>query len=189
MEFENLFKVLNSLHLTTDEFKEVVTKEMTPVSYPKSYLLSEAPRVAEYAYFIQTGFAMSFFYIEGKKHVNNFWKQDQIMCLAQSFVDQVPSKEHIQLMEDSDLLCLSHSSLIKLFNNFSESHILYRIVINQYFQHSQERILDMQRLSASARFEKLLHIFPEIEQIIPQEYLASYLGITPQSLSRIKRKK
>jgi hypothetical protein len=59
--------------------------------------------------------------------------------------------------------------------------------MNQYYENSRERTHDMQHLNARERYQKLLANFPQIEQIIAQEFIASYLGIAPQSLSRLKR--
>jgi hypothetical protein len=74
-----------------------------------------------------------------------------------------------------------------LLQDFPEANAIYRMVMNEYVEQLRERIHDMQHLSAVDRFKKLHDRLPRIEQIVSQEYLASYLGITPQSLSRLKR--
>lgn len=63
------------------------------------------------------------------------------------------------------------------------------MIMNRHYAKCRARISDIQRLSALARLEILLNIYPDIEQIIPQESIASYLNITPQSLSRLKKRK
>lgn len=184
---EGLFGLLSTIHPLSPTVREAIEKELAALSLPKDYLLLEAPRVADHAYYLNTGFALTFSYINGEKQIDAFWKAGQIMFSARSLFEQIPSTENIQLVQQSDLLCISYKSIMKLFETFPEVNFIYRVVMNQYYENLRERIRDLQLLSAVDRYKKLLNDFRGIEQIIPQEYIASYLGITPQSLSRIRR--
>ncbi len=187
MSFNSLFKVLESFCPISPELQRAIIKEMTPLSLPRNYLLHEAPRIADYAYFIVSGYATSFFYHKGKRRIQSIWIAGEIMFLPTSFIERVPSTEHIELAEDSELICISFPSVIRLFNDFPETNTIYRKVINRYLDTNKQRLIDLDLLTAKERFNKLLSMLPDIEQILPQEDLASYLNITPQSLSRIKR--
>jgi CRP-like cAMP-binding protein len=189
MNFDRLFHVLSAIHPVSEKFKSAVEKELIPLSLPKNHLLLEAPKISEHAYFLDTGFAMSFTYINGEKCIENFWRKEQIVVSAKSFFERVPSLEFIRLMDQSEVFCISHASVMQLFSEFPEANFIYRVVMNRYYEHMKEKIRDMHYLTAEQRHEKLLKTFPGIEQIISQEFIASYLGITPQSLSRIKRQK
>jgi CRP-like cAMP-binding protein len=151
-------------------------------------LLLEAPKISEHVYFLDTGFAMSFTYVDGLKYIDNFWRAGQIVMAAKSFFERVPSLEFIQLMEKSEVLCISHASVMQLFGQFPEANFIYRVVMNQYYEQCKEKFRDTHYHTAEQRHQKLLTLYPQIEQIISQEHIASYLGITPQSLSRIKRR-
>ena len=150
-------------------------------------MLLEAPKISDHVYFIERGFAMSFTFVKGRRQIENFWSNDHIVMSPASFFGQVPSKEFIQLMEPSEVFHLSYASIIKIFNAFPESHFIYRAVMNQYFERYRERIHDLHHLTASKRYEKLHQTIPWLEQKIPQDYIASYLGIAPQSLSRLRK--
>lgn len=176
------------MHPISDELQRALMKEMTQLSYPKDYLLHEAPWVADYAYFLHSGYAMSYYYLKGKKRVQCIWTSGQIMFLPTSFIEKAQSNEHIELVASCELICINHTSVIRLFRDFPETNIIYRKVMNQYYDSVKERLIDILLLSAPERLQKLLDRLPEIEQILNQEDVASYLGITPQSLSRIKRK-
>lgn len=184
---DRLFQVLSAIHPLSEDFKKAIEKEMTSLSLPSQHILLEAPRIAEYAYFLDSGFALSYTFLKGKKQIGCFWVSGQIILSGKSFFERVPSKEFIQLMTQSEVLCISLDSVLRLFDLFPEANTIYRIVMNQYYEHSQQRIHDLQHLTGLERYEKLLSTFPNVEQLIPQEYIASYLGIAPQSLSRIKR--
>lgn len=187
MDKEGLFRLLSTIHPLTPTFREAIEKELRELSLPKDYMLLEAPRVADHAYYLNTGFALTFSYVSGEKQIDALWKAGQIMFSARSLFEQIPSNEYIQLVQQSDLLCISYNSIMKLFETFPEANFIYRVVMNQYYESLRERIRDLQLLSAFDRYKKLLSEHRGIEQIIPQEYIASYLGITPQSLSRIRR--
>ncbi|HMI67797.1 MAG TPA: Crp/Fnr family transcriptional regulator [Cyclobacteriaceae bacterium] len=184
-----LFKVLSAIHPLSKNFKRALERELLPLSLPKHHMLLEVPDISRYAYFLSSGFAMAFAFVHGKKVTEAFWTPGQILVASSSFFEQVPSAEYIQLMDKSELLCISYDSVQKLFSLYPEATHLYRIIMNRQYGQSRMRVQDFRRLSAQERLEKLISIIPDIEQTIPQESIASYLGITPQSLSRLKRKK
>jgi len=161
---------------------------MIPAFLPKDHLLLEPPRVSEHLYFLVDGFAMSYTFSREEKRIEWFWKPNQVIMSPRSMFEKVPSKEFIQLTTISEVLCISYSNLNGIIEKFPETNLVYRVIMNKYYEHCRERLRDMQQLSAAMRFEKLLKYYPGIEQMISQESIASYLGITPQSLSRIKRR-
>jgi CRP-like cAMP-binding protein len=184
-----LFKVLSAIHPMSKSFKRALEKELIPLSFPRHHLLLATPNISGHVYFLSSGFAMAYVFINGNKVVEAFWKSGQILLSSNSFFEQVPSVESIQLMAKSDLLCISYDSVQRLFAAYPEATHLYRIIMNRHYEQNGNRFQDFRRLSAQQRLEKLLGIFPDIEQTVPQESIASYLGITPQSLSRLKRQK
>ena len=182
-----LFELLSRICPLTESFKVSLEKNITQLSLPKNHMLLSAPKVSDHIYFLNTGFAMSYTFINGQKRIECFWSSGRIVVSPKSFFGRVPSTEFIQLMEPSDVLHVSHDHLMELFNVFAEANIIYRAIMNNCYEISRERIRDMQNLNAVDRYHKLISKFPRIEQTIPQELIASYLGIAPQSLSRIKR--
>lgn len=184
---DRLFNLLSSIHPLSDDFKNAITKELTVLSLPKNFLLLEAPKVSAHAYFLNTGFAISYTYIRGKKQIEGLWSAGQIMASVKSFFEQIAATEFIELVAQSEVVCISYTGVMRLFERFSEAHFIQRVIVNQYYEHCRDRIRDMQYLTAAERYEKLLRQYPGIQQIIPQEHIASFLGITSQSLSRIKR--
>ena len=188
MNTDRLFQVLSAIHPLSEKFRKAIKRELTHLSLPKHYLLLEAPRIAEYAYFLDSGFAMSYTFHEGEKQVEGFWVSGQILLEAKSFFERVPSEEFIELMEQSEVFCISYAGVARLFEEFPEANIIARAVLNQYYENSRDRLRDMRQLTSMQRYARLVATFPHIEQVVPQEYIASWLGITPQSLSRIKRR-
>jgi len=187
MNTHGLVQYLSAIHPLSDDFVLALKKELIQLTFPKYHHLLEALRISDYAYFLNSGFAMAYTFHEGNKVTETFWKPRQVVMSTMSFFEQIPSMESIQLMEKSEVLCISYAGVHRLFSKYPEALHLFRIIMNRHYEESRTRIHEIKRLSASKRFEKLLVVYPGIEQCIPQDCIASYLGITPQSLSRLKR--
>ena len=187
MNIAGLFNVLASYYPLSKDFKNELEKGMIPLSRPKNHILLEAPTISNHAYYLEDGFAVSYSFHEGKKKTETFWKPGDIIVSFESFFEQVPSMETIQLLRKSDALCISHHRVMDLLEKFPEAQQICRAIIIRHYAHCRARLHDMQRLSAHQRFEKLLHAYPDLEITVSQDSIASYLGITAQSLSRMKR--
>lgn len=188
MHLERLVQTLSAMHPLSDPFKQALASYMTHLSLPRNHLLLEAPKVSDHAYFLSKGFAMSYTFFDGNKHIGRFWKEGQIVVSARSFFERRPSDEFIQLMQQSDVVCISHERLLELFAHHEEANFLHRVIMNDYYELMRERLHDLQYLNAVERYRKVTRSFPNIEQMVPSEYVASYLGMVPQTLSRVKRK-
>lgn len=187
MDPERLFEILSDKHTLSDSFKVALQQETTFLSLPRNHFLIEAPRPADHVYLLQTGFAMGFVFEEGEKKVHSFWGAGEIVLNAHACFEKVPSIEFVRLTENSEVWCLSHISLKTLMDSFQEARSLYRIIIGQYYIQSQTCLYDIQHRTAWQRYQRLRQQYPAIEQKVSQEYIASFLSITPQSLSRMKR--
>ncbi len=187
MNLERLFQVLDAMHPLSQALKEALQNELASLSLPKDHLLLEAPKIADYAFFIESGFAISYTFARGRRQIERLFGPGQIVLSPRSLFERTPSHEFIQLMQAGHVLHISYESLMQILNTFPDANIIYRTVMNQYHEQWRERFHDHLTLKAPARYEKLHREFPGIEQLLPQEYLASYLGITPQSLSRLKK--
>jgi CRP-like cAMP-binding protein len=187
VSFERLFAFLSEIHPISDAFRAAIERELTLLSLPKNYMLLEAPHVSDHAWFLDSGFAMSYTYTDEGLQVENFWKSGQVILSVKSFFEQSPSTESIRIMVPAEVIFISYKGLQRLFRDYPEAHFIYETVVNQYYEQSRERAHDILSLTAAGRYEKLLSTFPRIEQMVTQEHIASYLGIAPQSLSRLKR--
>jgi CRP-like cAMP-binding protein len=187
MNTTKLMQFLSDIHPLSEDFAFALKKELIQITFPKHHHLLEAPKISDHAFFLNKGFAMAYSFNDGNKITENFWKPGQVVMSTLSFFEQIPSFESIQLMEKSEVLCISYAGVQRLFVSYPEALHLFRIIMNRHYEYSRNRVHDMKQLNAAKRFEKLLVVFPGIEQIIPQDCIATYLGITPQSLSRLKR--
>ena len=157
--------------------------------YTQKQLLLSSGQPAEHAYFIQEGFARGFYYDEpsGRDITVFLWDELSVALAANSFFRRQPSDMHIEVMPGSTLLSLTYGQLAAIFELFPATEVLARLLILQYSAFHKQRTHDLLTRSAWERYQNLLQTHPRIEQKVSQDTLASYLGITPWSLSRLKK--
>lgn len=186
MNTERLFQALSAMHFLSADFRQAVNAELHSVRFPKGHYLVQAQSPAHHVYFLESGFAAGFQYHENKRIVTAFWQPGDIILSPKSFFEQLPTDEIIQLTTDSELLSMSYSSAMKLIENFKVANLLARDISILHSTKVEERIVDLHTLQAWDRYTKLIRIYPGIELHVSQDLIASYLNITPQSLSRLK---
>jgi CRP-like cAMP-binding protein len=117
-----------------------------------------------------------------------FEKRNPIASAHTSFINRQPSIESIQALEDTQLLVLHYDALQKLYNQQPIFQKLGRLFIEEMYVAAKMRIYDLQHKTATRRYIDLLDKYPNIINRIPHHHIASYLGIAPESLSRLRKK-
>jgi len=186
---ESFFALLSFVHPLDEELKSAIEKEVIVLTLPKDYFLVEAPRASDHVYFLKSGFACAYYFEQGKKVVSSLCKSGQFVVTHESISRSTGGHEYIQLMESSEVICISHERLDYLLNHYSPLQLLYRKLLERCVVIAMKRAREMNRYTARVRLEKLLRVFPRLEELLSQESIASYLGIRAQSLSRIRRTK
>ncbi len=155
---------------------------------PKGYYLHRQGRVCQHLWFMLQGAVRYFHLNEEGKEVNVWFSFDtDIISDAPSVVTQKPSLESIQLLEDSVLYALDYAQLKSMMQQHHLIALWYiQLVEHYYVAQIEERIGDLQFLNARQRYEKLLIQFPNITNRLSLGHMASYLHITPETLSRIR---
>jgi CRP-like cAMP-binding protein len=150
-------------------------------------LLKEG-QVANYIYFIERGLVRSYYLKDGNEVCSWFMKEGDVIISVNSFFNRIPSYEYLQAIEDTTVYFIHYDQLQNIYKKFIEFNIVGRILTEKYYQLSEERLFLMRRQKASERYNHLLEHHPEILQRVPRTYIASYLGITLETLSRINKK-
>ncbi|HEY0680132.1 MAG TPA: Crp/Fnr family transcriptional regulator [Chitinophagaceae bacterium] len=153
----------------------------------RQYLL-QAGDVSRHECFINSGcFRVYFVNDKGQEHVVQFGVEDWWIGDMYSFFTQSPASYNIEAMEDSEVILLSREGHEQLLNKVPKFERMFRIMLQNAYVAHQRRIIENMSLPAHERYISFLQRYPQFEQRIPQHQIASYLGITPESLSRIRR--
>lgn len=185
INFENYGKIFKVDKVHFDEFTNLL-KEKT---IQKSEYFLEFGKTCNHLGFVVNGTLRSFYISEeGVEKSFNFHTNNHFFTNYESFLQNTPSKMFIQAVENTEVLLLHKIDLKKLFKKEFYWQEFGRIMAEIMFLESQKRIEDLLYFSPEKRYLELLEKNPNIFQKIPQKHIASYLGITPQSLSRIKKR-
>ena len=109
------------------------------------------------------------------------------MVAYQSFLERVPTNFYIEAIEDSEILTISYETVQEMYTISNEFQKLGRLVCEKMYIVHHRRIEDLLFNDATSRYKDLIKNHPLLIQRLPQYHLASYLGIKPQSLSRIRK--
>ena len=147
----------------------------------------EAGRICRQIAFIEKGLVVYYNLNEGKEIICDFAKEEDWITQYESFINQSPSPLSIRAIEPSVLQVISFEKLRQLYAEIPAFELLTRKIIEGYFISSMKRNNNLQALKAEERYSRFAKENPDLIQRVPQYYIASYLGIAPQSLSRIRK--
>ena len=156
--------------------------------FKKGEHLLQAGNVCRYVTFIETGLVRYYFNSNGEERTNYFNKEGEFVCVYTSFLPQIPSDINIQALEDTTIFVISFNDIQELYRAVEHGERFGRLAIEQVYLNAINQIGSMYTDPPEVRYTKFLSNFRDIAQRIPQYYIASYVGIKPQSLSRIRKR-
>lgn len=150
-----------------------------------AYFLKESD-VCRYVGFMISGVMRYYINDDGEEKTYGFAKESDFVCNNESFLPQRPSRQIIQALEDCTLLVIGYNDLQKFYTSLKNGERFGRMVIEQVFVKTLQGLNSFYTDSPELRYEKFVKEYPDLMQRIPQYYIASYIGVKPQSLSRIR---
>ena len=167
------------------KFRDLLKEREIP---SKTILLNEG-EIATQVHFIKKGCIREWFNKDGKDITFQFFFEGQPIASLDSFINNQPSKFTIESIEPTNLFSLSKENFEQLYRLYPEFKEGFQEFIFQRFTNYSQLFLSRIKDTPQERYEDLIKNHPEIIKRVPQHYIASYLGITPISLSRIKNRK
>lgn len=182
-----LKNVSRFIELTPEEVRFFTALFKSKTVRKKQYLLQEGS-VCRYEYFVNRGCLRTFFVDnKGLEHNVQFSVEDWWTGDMYSFLTQKPGRFNIVAVEDSELLCIDHPSLEELYKKVPKFEKFFRHLLQNAFIALQERVLSGMSETAEERYINFRKKYASMDKRIPQNQVASFLGITPESLSRVRR--
>jgi CRP-like cAMP-binding protein len=156
------------------------------VVFAKNEYLVREGKICRHLYFLQQGALRGFYNLDGKEITHWFAFEEDFVTYFHSFITQKPAVENIQLLEGSVLYCLTKESLNTLMAGHHEIERLVRLAYEKYYIRLEERFVNAHFKTATERYQDLLQQTPHLLERVPLGYIASYLGISPETLSRVR---
>jgi CRP-like cAMP-binding protein len=183
---ESLQKAINSISPLSEESSQAFINAWKYWKTPKDFFLLKENTVSDHIYFVKKGVARIYYYKNGKEITEWLALDEQFFLSITSFFQRTPSHLIIQTIEPSEVYGIHHDDFMNLADKYHDIERLLRKMITFSLILSQVRMDSIQFESAQQRYEKLLQTTPQIVQRVPLTYIASFLGITLETLSRIR---
>ena len=165
---------------------EFLADILVPMKYQKVDTILEEGKVCRALYFVEKGMVRQYYYKNQKDVTEHFSFEGRIVFCIESFLKQEPSRLIVEALENTILYAIPYDELHKLMVRNQEMEMLYRKILEHVAISSQEHA-DSQRFeNASERYERLLREKPEIILRAPMVHIASFLQMTPETLSRVR---
>ena len=185
---QTFISFINKHVLLTKDEEGLLLSKLSYRKYLKGHYVVQQGDVCRYSGFVISGCTRTFYVDDdGQEHIVMFSIEDWWASEIGSFVSQTPSDYNVQCIEETHLIQLSFEDQEDLFKQIPKLERFFRLILEQAFVASQKRIISSFSLSAKERYLNFKKQYPKIEQRIPQYMVASYLGISKEFLSRIKK--
>lgn len=186
---QELLQFLNSIHTLSEDLQNYLFTHLVELEFPKKHFLLKQGHICYNIYFVKRGL-LRCFYIKDDKEVSSwFMAEGDVITSVESFFSQTVSYESIQTLEDCILYYISYKDLQYVYQTFPEFNFVGRVLTEKYYRLSEQRLYSLRMQRASEKYHYLLEYFPQLILRVPSKYLASYLGITEETLSRIRGQK
>ena len=184
-----LYKYLNSISPLRDNTWEKVEPLFSETTIKKGdYFINEG-ETAKQIGFLENGIIRAFYRNnEGKEYNKHFFVAHNVVGGYSSLITKSPNKINQQALTDCKILVANYAEVTKLYDLFSDFERVGRRLAELYYVDKEQREIEIVLLNADERYLIFRKEYPQLEQLIPQYQIASYLGITPTQLSRIRRK-
>jgi CRP-like cAMP-binding protein len=188
-DFLKLWEYIDPLMPFTPDEKRLFESNFSIKEFGEQEILVDLGEVATETYFILSGLIRYYYLTEDGKEITGFIFQEGLFATSSgSFFAQAPSTQIVETIEPCRVLALPFDGLQELFRTLPKTEALIRQILIQRFNYSQQVIASLIIQKPEQRYSSLLDSQPELAQRVPQKVLASYLGITPVSLSRIRNR-
>lgn len=185
---QHLLAHLKNYYPLSIQAQEALHDCFEKITLSKNEFLLKEGKISRHLYFLEKGAVRGFYNLNGKEITHWFGFENDFVTSFHSFITQKPAVENIQLIESSELLVISKEKLDSLFRQHHEIETLVRIAYEKYYIRLEERYVNAQFKTAKELYENLLQQSPHILEKVPLGYIASYLGISQETLSRIRNK-
>lgn len=184
-----LLTYFNQIQSLSDKSEQALVSICNEIIVKKGKDLHPIGNTCRNIYFIKKGFLRIYYFKDYTDVTESFEFENAIVARADSLFNSNPSKKGIQAIEDSELVAINSAQLFKLYDEFPDIERLFRKIFENAYVETVNRIESLQFHTAEERYTNLLTQSKNIIQRVPLKYIASYLGITQVSLSRIRAKR
>ncbi|UNY99221.1 Crp/Fnr family transcriptional regulator [Zhouia spongiae] len=183
-----LVELMSKLTRLTSE-EELAIEESFPIrTFEKRALLISEGQTANNAYYVISGCIREYMLIDGEERTINFFTEEQSVINFDSLANGTPSKQNYECTEQTTVAVLNLKKEQELYARFPRFETFCRTGMEKMMGEKQSQLAEFVSLQPAQRYQKLQEERPDLINRVPQYQIASYLGIKPETLSRIRKK-
>ncbi len=172
----------------TDEETAFISEIMPVRMYPKGTILLRPGQIATECYMNLKGLVRRYIIIDGEERTTEFYTEEQPIASLVSYNQKIPADHYFSCLEDTTLVVLSYDNEQMLNKKYPHLEKLCRVTTEVDYGNHQSKMARFMTSSPEERYQHLMQTNPDLLNRVPQYHLASYLGIKPESLSRIRKR-
>lgn len=188
MTSNKLIDYFSEIMPLTDEEIGAITKSMCVTRFKKGDVLLREGQIATDCYFVLEGCLRQYYLGNGEEKTSNFFTEGQWVVFLDSFMNQTPVDHFLVCCEDTEVVIGNEQKENDLYSRFSRLETISRKVMEKILAEQQQASAAYFTDSPEQRYLRILTTRPDLFQRIPQYQLASYIGVKPESLSRIRKR-
>lgn len=182
----SLFNVLSAIYPVSVEAIAYAKSKIQLLQISKGSLLVSSGEHCEHLYFVNKG-VLRGFVKQGVKDITTWiTAENELVTSISSYYQQITSIENIEALEDCILVAIHRDDMQYLYTNHPEVNTIVRIILEKYYQDAEERAYICRLTEATSKYHRFINTKSQLLNRIPLKYIASYLGMTLETLSRIR---
>lgn len=185
---DKIKSVINGLVSVTEREFNHLLSDCKVAFFKRNEILTHPGEVPNDIFFINQGMIrVTVTDNDGNEHTIHFALENQFIADYSSFINKQPALYALQALEDTEVVVMSRKAIEWGYTNMKEGDRLGRLIAEFYFIYQDNRIKNLYARTPKERYDSITEVFPNIHNRVPQHMIASYLGITPVHLSRLKK--
>ncbi len=184
----DLLQLLTKIAPLNESEKEIIETRFKLISLKKGDYFLEEGKISKHIGFLKKGLVRYFVHKNDQEATFEFTKEGEFVSDLQSFNTQTPSAQNIQAIEDCEFLIITNEDLQYIYQHTEHGNLLGRVILEHRFDVMVTQLMAIYMQNQEDRYRHFVQHYADLTQRIPQYLIASYVGIQPQSLSRIRKK-
>ncbi len=183
-----LLNFISNIEPLSDVEKQTISDTTVMKTYPKGTTLLKEGEISKECYFILKGLIREYHIRDGEEVTTNFYSEEQWVLSATSFISGTPANHYFSTLEDTTVVVGGAEKEQELYEQFPRFTEISKTIMEKGFAEQQNRMSLFLTSSPEERYLSLMESHPQLIQRVPQYQLASYIGVKPESLSRIRKR-
>lgn len=186
--YEALFSTFEQLVVLSDEEKEIITQIFKPLEIKKGDFFTESDKINKRVGFLVEGLVYYYVFKNDNEAITDFTKEGEFVSEYHTFIKKEKAVHSIKAIEDCKFLVIDYDGIQRLYNDIKEGNKFGRMVLEHRFGIAINQLLSLYMHTPEERYQHFQNNYFDLTQRVPQYLIAAYIGVKPQSLSRIRKR-